>query len=255
VLRFRIIPALLLKNEGLVKTIRFKEPTYVGDPINAVRIFNDKEVDEILFLDIMAGREQRRPNFKMVEKIAGECFMPFAYGGGVRSLEDVRILLNLGTEKVVINSYAADNPGFVREAAETFGSQSIVVSIDVKTGILGRQSVHVNGGKTSARCEPVAFAKLMEEMGAGEIVLTSIDRDGTMKGYDLQLLQRVVKALTIPVVASGGAGRIEHFKDALACGASAVSAGSMFVFQGRHRAVLISYPSMAEMETINQQRD
>jgi cyclase len=253
VLKIRIIPALLLRNQGLVKTTNFRDPKYVGDPINAIRIFNEKEVDELIFFDTEATAEKRRPNFGLIADIASECFMPFGYGGGVRDLGDIKTLFSIGVEKVVINSHAVQNPNFVRDAAERFGRQSIVVSIDVRRNLLGKYVIYTNGGRVATQYDPVVFAKLMEKMGAGEIILTSIDRDGTLKGYDIGLIKKVTGSISIPVVASGGARTIQDFRDAvLNGGASAVSAGSMFVFQGRHRAVLISYPSKEEIESIGQ---
>jgi len=252
-LRIRIIPSLLLRNHGLVKTMGFKEPKYVGDPINAVKIFNEKEVDELIFFDTTASVEGRRPNFKLLSDIASECFIPFGYGGGIKDLDDIKTLFNIGVEKVIINSRAINEPTFVRDAAERFGSQSIVVSIDVKRNLLGKYIVYSHGGKVATKYEPVSFAKGMVEMGAGEIILTSINRDGTMEGYDIDLIKKVSTVLHVPVVASGGAGKIQDFIDAIQKGgASAVSAGSMFVFKGKHRAVLINYPAMEEIESINQ---
>jgi imidazole glycerol-phosphate synthase subunit HisF len=251
-LRIRIIPALLMKNQGLVKTVGFKDPKYVGDPINAIKIFNEKGVDELIFLDTTATIEGRGPNFKVISDIAGECFMPFGYGGGIRDLDDIKTLFGIGVEKVIINSQAVDNPILIKNAAERFGSQSIVVSIDVKRNLLGKHVVYSHSGKVSTKYDPVIFAKYMEEMGAGEIILTSIDRDGMMRGYDIDLVKKVSSALDIPVIASGGAGKIQDFIDAIKIGgASAVTAGSMFVFQGKHRAVLITYPTIEEIEAIN----
>ena len=246
----RVIPCLLLRGRGLVKTIRFGNPTYVGDPINAVKIFNDKEVDELLFLDITASLDNRTPDKKLMSEIASECFMPLAYGGGVRSLDDIRELFALGVEKVAINSHAMSNPEFVKAAAEAFGSQSILVSIDVKRNFLGRYEVWSRSGRYKTGQDPVTVARLMEAMGAGEILLNSIDRDGMMQGYDVDLIRQIAKAVQIPVVACGGAGNLEHFTEAVRAGASAVSAGSMFVFHGRHRAVLISYPSRDQLDRI-----
>jgi imidazole glycerol-phosphate synthase subunit HisF len=250
-LSIRVIPTLLLRDQGLVKTVRFKDPKYVGDPINAVRIFNEKEVDELIFLDTRATIERRRPNFKLAADIATECFMPFGYGGGIRDLDDIKLLLSHGAEKIIINSYAVEDREFVRKAANEFGSQSIVVSVDVKKSLFGKYKIYTHGGTKATGHDPVTFSKAMEEMGAGEIILTAIDRDGTMEGYDVELLRKVTDVLTIPVVASGGAGRIDHFRSAVVeGGVSAVSAGSMFVFQGKYRAVLISYPSAAELEEV-----
>ena len=250
-LKTRVIPCLLLKNQGLVKTVKFKDPKYVGDPINAVKIFNEKEVDELLFLDITATVENRKPNFPIISDIASECFMPFGYGGGVKDLNDMKELFNLGVEKVIINSYAVENPEFIKKAADLFGSQSVVVSIDVKNTLLGKYEVFTYSGKKNTKLEPVNFAREMQEMGAGEIFLNSIDRDGTMQGYDIELIKLVSQSVTVPVVACGGAGKIEDFAEAVKKGgASAVAAGSMFVFHGKHRAVLINYPSVQVLESI-----
>ncbi len=245
-LRRRIIPCLLLKDKGLVKTIRFKESTYVGDPINAVKVFNQKEVDELVFLDILATRERRDPPLAFLSRIASECFMPFAYGGGIRSIETVRELLAVGVEKVVINSYAFENPDFIRTAAERFGSQSIVVSIDVKKTMFGKYVVCTEGGTRNTKKDPAEYAQQMAALGAGEIFLTSMDRDGMQQGYDLDLIRHVAPRVPVPVIACGGAGQVRHFSEAIHdAGASAVAAGSMFVFTGPHRAVLINYPLMA----------
>lgn len=246
--RPRVIPCLLLKGRGLVKTVKFKDPKYLGDPINAVKIFNDKEVDELIFLDITATLENRKPPFAHLAEIATECFMPFGYGGGIRTLEDVKTILNLGVEKVVINSYAVENSSFIRAAADFAGSQSVVVSIDVKKSFLGRYEVVIHSGKKLTGLDPVKFAVEMEKLGAGELFLNSIDRDGTMQGYDLELIKRVTNAVGIPVVACGGAGNIQHLAEAIKQGgASAAGAGSMFVFHGPLRGVLISYPSSEEL--------
>ncbi len=247
----RVMPCLLLRKSGLVKTIKFKNPTYVGDPINTVRIFNEKEVDELILLDITATPENRSPNFKLITEIATECFMPFTYGGGVNTIEILDRLFELGVEKVAINSAGINNPEFVTEAAEKFGSQAIVISIDVKRKILGRYEVLTHSSKNKAGLDPVECAVLMEQAGAGEILLTSIDRDGTMEGYDLDLISHVTKAVSIPVVACGGAGELAHFDQAVnKAGASAVAAGSMVVYQGKNRAVLINFPSQAEISTV-----
>lgn len=250
-IRTRVIPCLLLKGQGLVKTVKFKDPKYVGDPINAVRIFNEKECHELIFLDITATVEQRKPRFDVIADIAGECFMPFGYGGGIRDTDDIKKILQLGVEKVVINSYATENPGFIRSAAELFGSQSIVVSIDARRNFFGKYEVVTHGGRKGTNLDPVAFAAEMERQGAGEIIINSVDRDGMMQGYDLALIARVSAAVSIPVVALGGAGTVADFGLAVdQGGASAVAAGSMFVFYGKHRAVLISFPSDNELLTV-----
>jgi imidazole glycerol-phosphate synthase subunit HisF len=250
-LRHRIIPCLLLRNTGLVKTICFKNPKYLGDPINIVKIFNEKEVDELVLLDITATVEGKRPPFELLEKVASEAFMPVGYGGGIRSLEDVKTILGLGIEKVVINAYAVENPAFISDVANFAGNQSTVVSIDVKKCIFGKYEVRTHRGKKATGLDPVEFALRMENEGAGELILCSIDRDGSMKGYDIDLISRVTAAVKIPVVACGGS---RTAKDLVAAinqgGASAAGAGSMFVFQGKHRAVLISYPEYAEIENI-----
>ncbi len=247
----RVIPCLLIQQTSLVKTMHFKNPRYVGDPINAVHIFNDMEVDEIAILDIDATHEGRKPDFKMVENLAGECFMPLSYGGGIRNLEDVRTILKIGVEKVIINTCAFENPEFIRSAAKEFGSQSVLVSVDVKKRLFGKYEVFVNGGRKSTGKDPVEYSKRMQELGAGEIILTSIDRDGTWEGYDIDLVRRVASAVSVPVIACGGAGRLADFSEAVKSGgASAVAAGSMFVYQSRDMGVLINYPVRDEIEKI-----
>lgn len=246
--RPRVIPCLLLKNQGLVKTVKFKNPKYLGDPINIVKIFNDKEVDELVFLDIVATVEGKEPPYALLEDIVSEAFMPFGYGGGIRSIEQIKRILSLGVEKVVINTHAVENPSFIGEAANMVGSQSVVVSIDVKKGIWGKAEVYAKGGRKSTGLNPVDFALEMEKMGAGELIINSIDQDGTMKGYNLDLIKVITNAVGIPVVACGGAGKVKDLADVVTQGgASAAGAGSMFVFQGPHRAVLISYPNNKEL--------
>jgi cyclase len=250
-LKTRVIPTLLLRGAGLVKTTGFRNPVYVGDPINAIRIFNEKEVDELVLLDITASRTGKGPAFSTIENIASECFMPVAYGGGITAVEQIRKILGAGIEKVVVNAAALLNPQLVRDAVREFGSQAIVVSIDVKRKLLGRYEVYGDGGTKSTGHEPAAYARLMEDFGAGEILLTAIDRDGTMKGYDIELVAKVTSAVGIPVIASGGAGTIADFGVASKrAGAAAVAAGAMFVFHGPHRAVLITYPSHAELSAV-----
>lgn len=251
-LAVRLMPCLLLRNAGLVKTIRFADPSYVGDPVNAVRIFNDKEVDELVLLDIYATIEGKRPPFKTIREIASECFMPVAYGGGIRSLEDIREIFSLGVEKVVINSHAVENPAFIQDAAERFGSQSIVASIDAKRSRWRREyRVYTRGGKTDTGLSPVDWAAQLEALGAGEIFLNSIDRDGTMEGFDLDLIRQITQTVQIPVIACGGAGKLDDLRLAVVEGAaSGVAAGSMVVYHGRHRAVLINFPSRADQERV-----
>jgi cyclase len=246
--RFRVIPALLLHKNGLIKSVRFSDYKYVGDPINAVRIFNEKEVDELAIIDIDASRDKRPPDVSRIAAIASEAFMPISYGGGIGRVEDAeRILLN-GAEKVIINSAAVTNPALIGEIARRFGSQSCVISIDFKKSLFGSVHVFTNNGKTNTGLNVIAFAKQMEEAGAGEILLNSIERDGTFKGYDLTMIKKVADSVNIPVIAMGGAGSLNDFRLAAGSGASAVCAGSLFVFQRPHRAVLISYPSQRELK-------
>ena len=250
-IKTRIIPCLLLKGRGLVKTIKFKDPTYVGDPLNAVRIFNEKEVDELIFLDITASGEKRGPQFDLIGNIATECFMPFCYGGGIKTVEDIKKLFFLGAEKVSINSYAIENPSFIRKATDIFGSQSIVTAIDVKKNLFGKHKVYNGSLKKMTALDPVSFAVELATMGAGEILLNSVDRDGTFEGYDIDLIKSVSGVVNIPVIACGGAGKVGDFARAVKeGGASAVAAGSMMVFHGKHKAVLISYPAMDELEQL-----
>lgn len=251
-LQIRAIPCLLYDNGGLVKTIKFKNPKYIGDPINAVKIFNDKEVDELVFLDINTSEEKRRPNFKLISEIASECFMPVGYGGGIREIDDIQKIFSLGIEKVIINTYAVEKPEFIKKAADRFGNQSIVVSVDVKKDFFGKYKIYTYGGKKKNDLDIVFFAKQMQEMGAGELIINSIDRDGTMLGYDLNLLKMVTAATNIPIVALGGAGNLDDFNKAIhEGGVSAVAAGSFFVFYGPHRAFLINYPSAKELEKLS----
>ena len=246
----RVIPCLLLSNSGLVKTVKFKNPTYLGDPRNTVKIFNDKEVDELVLLDITATSEKKRPNFDLIFEIVSEAFMPIAYGGGIRNLEDAKHILSLGVEKIVINTYTVENPSFVTEAARQFGSSSVVVCIDVKKRLFGKSTVHINSGRKSTHIDPLDHAIHMEQLGAGELIVNSIDRDGTMCGYDLELIRMISSKVNIPVIACGGAGAVEHLGAAVKqAGASAVAAGSLFVFHGRHRAVLINFP---EQQTLRE---
>ena len=244
----RILPCLLLRGNGLYKTVNFRDPVYVGDPINVVRIFNDKEVDELAVVDIEAT-ERGSLAFDVLRDLATECFMPLCYGGGVRTVEDLQRLFELGIEKVAINSAAVEEPALVTRGADLFGSQSIVVSLDVKQR-RGGWRVITHGGTQDTKKDVLDVAVRMEQAGAGELLLTSIDREGTGEGYDLELLDAVCSAVSIPVIAHGGAGTLEDFRRAFDRGASAVAAGSMFVFRGKHRAVLISYPDPSEKDDL-----
>lgn len=245
----RVIPTLLLKGRGLVKTVRFKNPTYIGDPINAIKIFNDKGVDELVLLDITATEEGRGPAFETLENIASECFMPVAYGGGISTIEQVRRVLGIGVEKVVINSAALHQRELISMAAAEFGSQAVIVSIDVKRRLFGRYEVVTSRGSKGTGLDPQAYAKQCEEAGAGEILLTAVDRDGTMEGYDHELISSVSSSVSVPVIASGGARDLRDFAEAVnRSGAAAVAGGAIFVFQGKHRAVLITYPDQSAVK-------
>lgn len=248
-IRPRVIPALLLRGQGLVKTVKFKEPKYLGDPINIVRIFNDKEVDELVLLDITATPENRGPQFDLLKNITSEAFIPLAYGGGIRSMDDVRKLLNIGIEKLIMNTSAVENATLIRETADHAGSQAVVASIDVKKNFLGKYEVFTRCGQKKTGLDPVKHAIEMEKMGAGEIIINSIDRDGTMQGYDVELVRKVADSVQVPVVACGGAGNLSHVSEVIEQGhASAAAAGSIFVFQGPLRGVLISYPTPKELK-------
>ncbi len=247
----RIIPCLLLKNNGLVKTVKFRESTYLGDPINTIRIFNEKEVDELVFLDIEATKEKKEPPYELIQKLSSECFMPFAYGGGINNLTQIEKLIKSGAEKIIINSSAFLQKNFIKEASNHFGCSTIVVSIDVKKDLFGRNLVYIRSGTKSTGKNPVEYAKEMENEGAGEILLNSIDRDGMMQGYDIELIKNTSQAIKIPLIASGGAGKLEDFRSAVKeGGAAGVAAGSFFVFQGKRRAVLVTYPSYSEISNL-----
>jgi cyclase len=249
--RPRVIPVLLLKNMGLVKSVKFKDYRYIGDPINAVKIFNDLKADELIFLDILASKEKRKISLDFVKKVGDEANMPFGVGGGINSITDIREVINAGAEKVIINSYALSNPEFIRIAADEFGSSTIVVSIDVKKNFWGKLQSYSFGGTKATGRDPVEFAQQMEAEGAGEIIITAIEKDGEMKGYDLDIIKQISQAVTIPVVASGGAGNLSHLKEAVQNShASAVAAGSMFIYHGPRRAVLINYPTQEELNSV-----
>jgi cyclase len=245
----RVIPCLLLHDEGLVKTVRFKRPRYVGDPINAIRIFNDKYVDELILLDISASRRGADPDFDLVARIAGECFMPLCYGGGIRTIEQARRLISSGVEKLSINSMAIDRPELLGELSRELGISSVVAAIDVKRDVFGRQRVYHPGRRRLTDLDPVEHAKAVVQAGAGEIFLNSVDRDGCLSGYDISLISRVSAAVGVPVISSGGAANLSDMRAGIDAGASAVAAGSMFVFYGPHRAVLINYP---EYDTVRE---
>lgn len=247
----RIIPTLLLRNKGLVKSKQFKDFNYIGDPINAVRIFNDLKADELVFLDITASKEKRLISLDFVCKVGEEANMPFAVGGGIRSLQNIQDIIAAGAEKVIINTYATENPNFISECSNEFGSSTIAVCIDVKKKFLGKIQTWSYSGTKSTKYSPIDFAKLIEEKGAGEIIIQSIERDGMMSGYDLDLIRSISESVKIPVIALGGAGNMNHLKDAYNIAyANGLAAGSMFVYHGKTNGVLINYPEKEEQKLI-----
>lgn len=247
----RVMPCLLLKNKGLVKTIQFKNPNYIGDPINAVWIFNKKEADELVFLDIEATRQNRGPDIEIIGKIADEAFMPVAAGGGVRTIDDIKNLFKAGIEKVVINTQAVKDPVLLKDAADIFGSQSIVAAMDVRKNLFGKYEVYTHGGTQKTGLDPITLARTYQQMGAGELFINNIDRDGTMEGLDIVLIKSVADAVSIPIIACGGAGNLNDISQAIFQGhASAVSAGSLFIYHGRRKAVLINFPMRQELMKI-----
>lgn len=249
--RARVIPCLLLRGNGLVKTRKFKDPVYIGDPVNAMRIFSDKEADEIVVLDIEATREGREPNYDLISEMAGEAFMPMAYGGGIRRIDQVRRLIRCGIEKVVINSAAVDSLDLIRESTRIFGRQAVVGSVDVRKSLFGAYRVVTHSGTREVDIDLDRHIANLVSAGVGEILLNSIDRDGMMVGFDLQLVRKVSVSLPVPLIVCGGAGTKEHLIEGLRAGASAVAAGSMFVFHGKHRAVLISYLGFGELDKVS----
>ena len=247
--RPRIIPVLLLKNRILVKSVGFNNYKYIGDPINAVRIFNDSKADELVFLDITATKENRIIDLDFVKDVGEEANMPFAVGGGIRSIKDIQAIIGAGAEKVVINSYAAEQPDFVEQAADTFGSSAITICIDVKKKLFKGLRAWIKGGTEAVPHDPVTFAQLMEAKGAGEIIIQSIEKDGTMEGYDIPLIRSISGAVNIPVIALGGAGDLDDLKEAYQDGyANGLAAGSMFVYIGPHKGVLINYPEREQIQ-------
>jgi cyclase len=250
-LRPRIIPCLLVRKQGLVKTLRFDAGKYVGDPINAVRIFNEKEVDELMVLDIDATTEGRAPDYKMIENLAAECRMPLSYGGGVKSVDQAKRIVGLGVEKVALSSAAVENPSILAEIASTVGTQSVVAVLDAKSKAGGGYEVLTLNGSRRTGKNPAEVASECERYGAGEIVVNSIDRDGEMGGYDLTLARLVRAATTVPLTVLGGAGTLKHVAELIAAlGVVGAAAGSLFVFKGKYRAVLINYPNADEKDEL-----
>lgn len=237
----RIIPVLLLKNKGLVKTTNFKNPIYIGDPINALKIFNDKEADELVILDIEASKSDNKINFDFIKDIASEAFMPIGYGGGIKSLNDVQRLFSLGVEKVILNTLLYTNPELIKELINNYGSQSIVASVDYKSSLFYKNRPCFKSGTINLKTDLFEYLKNVEEMGVGEIILQNINKEGTMSGYDLEIIQKASSLISVPIVALGGAGSLLDVKNVINTGVSAAAAGSIFVYNGPHRAVLISY--------------
>jgi len=248
--RPRVIPVVLLKDRYVVKTTAYRKPSYVGDPINTVKLFNEKGADELVMLDIAAGRTAASTDFRFVEEIVSEAFMPIAYGGGVRTAEEARRLLSLGVEKVVLNTALFDTPRVVEQVAGEQGAQAVVASIDVgQTRFMRRMTVLRDGGRRATNLDAVSWAVELERRGAGEILLTSVPREGSRRGYDLDLVRSIAEAVSVPVVAHGGAGSLQHLREVVDAGASAAAAAGLFVFHGDRRAVLITYPGEADLRT------
>jgi len=237
----RIIPVLLIKNRGLVKTINFKKPNYIGDPINAIKIFNDKEADELVLLDIEATNSKKEIQFDFIKDIVSEAFMPVGYGGGIKNLKDVQKLFSLGIEKIIINTLLHTRPNLISELVNNFGSQSIVASVDYKSSLLYKNRPCFSGGTITIKTDLFDYLKSVEDLGVGEIILQSINKEGGMTGYDLEVIKKASSLINIPLVASGGAGNMKDVKAVIEAGASAAAAGSIFVYNGPHKAVLISY--------------
>jgi imidazole glycerol-phosphate synthase subunit HisF len=251
-LRPRIIPCLLVRNKGLVKTVKFGASKYVGDPINAVKIFNEKEVDELIVLDIDATTTGSGPDFGMIQKLAAECRMPLCYGGGVKTAEQAKAIIGLGVEKVALSAAVLENPALVTQIADEIGNQSVVVVLDVKKRLFGaRYEVYTHNAKVNTGKCPIEFARSLEKLGVGEIVLNSIDNDGEMKGYDLVLAKKVRETISVPMTVLGGAGSLKDIGSLISnFGIVGAAAGSLFVFKGVYKAVLINYPSPTEKDAL-----
>ncbi len=250
-LRYRIIPTLLLHDKGLYKTVKYsiKKGKYIGDPINAIKIFNDKGVDELIFLDIDASKEKRGPDFQMLRNIATECFMPVGYGGGITTMEQIKQIFQIGIEKVILNSVLLEDLTLLKNASKDFGVQSIVASVDIKKNLFGKYKIYNSAKQKNIDLDIKKYLQSLEENGAGEIYISSVDKDGTFEGYDIELMKDISKDIKVPVIINGGAKDISDFSKAIKeCGVSAVSAGSMFVFNGPHKAVLITYPEYEKLE-------
>lgn len=248
--RPRIIPVLLMRNKGLVKTVRFSSPTYIGDPMNAIRIFNEMQSDELIFLDITATCEKRTPDPQLIQKISDEAFMPFAVGGGIHTFEQAKAMIQSGAEKVIFNTAFYHAPDVIKQTVETFGSQSVILSLDIKKTWLGSKRVFVKNASVNTHLTPVEAAIQGEKLGVGEIMIQTVEKDGMMNGYDLALIKEIAESVSIPVIACSGAGNLSDMKKAIEAGASAAAAGSIFVYQGPRRGILINYPSQEELNSL-----
>ena len=250
-LRPRIIPSLLIQDNGLVKTVNFKNPKYVGDPINAVRIFNEKEVDELAIFDIDATVQGTEPNYSLIERLASQSMMPLCYGGGVKTVGQAQRIFSLGIEKIALSSAVLSNPNLISQIADRVGSQSVIVVLDVKKKLLGGYEVYTHNGKKATGINPFKFVEEAQRLGAGEIIINSIDKDGVMKGYDLDLIEKVREKITLPMTVLGGAGSLRDIEKVIEThGVIGVAAGSLFVFKGPYKAVLINYPTQLEKNKI-----
>jgi imidazole glycerol-phosphate synthase subunit HisF len=249
--RARVIPVLLLKNRGLYKTVRFRDEKYIGDPINAVKILNEKQCDELIFLDVLATRQKREIDFNLIKEIAEECFMPFSYGGGINDLNQIERVLKMGVEKIVIDTALFTDPGFLKNAVSQFGGSTIVASVDVRKSLWGKYSVFSHTGIDTSEIDLMSFLKNIEAAEAGELMINNVDLDGTRKGYDFHLAEKIAAELTLPIVFCGGCGSMFDIRKLLTeTQVSAAAAGSLFVFHGPHKGVLINYPSPEEIGNI-----
>ncbi len=249
-LKHRIIPSLLLKNGLLVKTLKFANPKYVGDPINAIRVFNTKEVDELMVIDIDASKYKKEPNYSLIEQIAGECFMPLCYGGGIRTVDQASKIFKLGVEKISIQTAAIEDLDLVTRLADKFGSQSVIVSVDIKKDWLQRPRLYLSSEGKPIDLYWLDFIKNAVDRGAGEILLNAVDKDGTLKGPDLKLIELASENINTPLIAIGGISSLDDIRSVVKAGASAVAAGAFFVFHGPHKAVLITYPQHQELVSL-----
>lgn len=246
--RLRVIPILGISENKLVKTINYKNPKYIGDPLNAIKIFNDKEVDEISVIDITATAKKKAPNYQLIEDLAGECFMPLSYGGGIQCVDQAKKIFDVGVEKIILNTTCIKNPSFIEELAKQYGVQSIVVSVDIKKNIFGKYVLRYMSGSQKSRLPINTFVNKMESLGAGEILLNSVDNEGTFKGYDLDLCQLVSKNLSIPLVLNGGCNSIQNMKEALLAGTDSIAASSYFIYKNNDpKSILINYPNQQDL--------